>query len=52
MKCGFAPPDGGDVVDVIALVVRRDADVTAFSFANLPAHEQRRLDALVRRLGR
>ena len=52
VKCGFAPPDGGDVVDVIALVVRRDADVTAFSFANLPAHEQRRLDALVRRLGR
>jgi DNA-binding response OmpR family regulator len=52
VKCGFAPPDGGDVVDVIALVVRRDADVTALSFANLPAHEQRRLDALVRRLGR
>jgi CheY-like chemotaxis protein len=52
VKCAFTPGDGGDAVDVISLVVRRDAGTTVLSFVNLPAHEHRRLDELVRRLSR
>jgi DNA-binding response OmpR family regulator len=52
VKCGFTPADGGDAVDVISLVVRRDSTGTVLSFVNLPAHEQRRLGELVRRLSR
>jgi CheY-like chemotaxis protein len=52
VKIGFAPADGGEPVDVISLVVRRDATGTVLSFVNLPAHEHRRLGELVRRLSR
>jgi CheY-like chemotaxis protein len=52
VKVGFTPADGGEPVDVISLVVRRDAADTVLSFVNLPAHEHRRLGELVRRLSR
>ena len=52
VKCGFTPGDDGEPIDVISLVVRRDASGTVFSFINLPAHEHRRLGELVRRLSR
>ena len=49
VKCGFTPADGGEPIDVISIVVRRDATGTVLSFVNLPAHEQRRLGDVVRR---
>jgi len=49
VKCGFTPGDGGEPIDVISIVVRRDASGTVLSFVNLPAHEQRRLGDVVRR---
>ena len=49
VKCGFTPDDGGEPIDVISIVVRRDASGTVLSFVNLPAHEQRRLGDVVRR---
>ena len=52
VKCGFTPGDDGEPIDVISLVVRRDASGTVLSFVNLPAHEHRRLGELVRRLSR
>ncbi len=52
VKCGFTPPDGGEPVDVISIVVRRDTTGTVLSFVNLPSHEQRRLGDIVRRTGR
>ena len=52
VKCRFEPTDGGHALDVISLVVRRDATGTVLSFVNLPAHEHRRLGELVRRLSR
>jgi hypothetical protein len=50
VKCAFTPPDGGEAIDVISLVVRRDPAGAVLSFVNLPEHEQRRLSDLVRRL--
>jgi CheY-like chemotaxis protein len=52
VKCAFTPPDGGEAIDVISLVVRRDPAGAVLSFVNLPEHEQRRLSDLVRRLSR
>lgn len=52
VKSGFTPADEGEPIDVISLVVRRDASGTVLSFVNLPAHEHRRLGELVRRLSR
>jgi CheY-like chemotaxis protein len=52
VKVAFAPADGGEPVDVISLVVRRDAQGIVLGFVNLPAHEHRRLGELVRRLSR
>jgi CheY-like chemotaxis protein len=52
VKCGFTPADGGEPIDVISIVVRRDATGTMLSFVNIPAHEQRRLDEVVRRTSR
>jgi CheY-like chemotaxis protein len=52
VKCGFTPPDDGEPLEVISLVVRRDAAATVLSFVNLPRHEHRRLVELVRRLSR
>jgi CheY-like chemotaxis protein len=52
VKCGFTPADSGEPIDVISIVVRRDATGTVLSFVNLPAHEQRRLGELVRRTSR
>jgi CheY-like chemotaxis protein len=49
VKCGFTPPDGGELIDVISIVVRSDATGTVLSFVNLPAHDQRRLGDVVRR---
>jgi CheY-like chemotaxis protein len=49
VKCSFTPPDGGEPIDVISIVVRRDSTGTVVSFVNLPAHEERRLADLVRR---
>jgi CheY-like chemotaxis protein len=49
VKCGFTPADGGEPIDVISIVVRRDATGTVLSFVNLPAHEQHRLGDVVRR---
>jgi CheY-like chemotaxis protein len=51
VKCGFTP-DGGEPIDVISIVVRRDATGTVLSFVNLPEHEQRRLGDVVRRTSR
>ena len=51
VKCGFTP-DGGEPIDVISIVVRRDGTGTVLSFVNLPEHEQRRLGDVVRRMGR
>jgi DNA-binding response OmpR family regulator len=50
VKCSFAPPDDGHAVDVISLVLRLTADGAALSFVNLPAHENRRLGEIIRRL--
>jgi CheY-like chemotaxis protein len=52
VKARLSVPDGGEPVDVICLVVRSDSTGTVLSFVNLPAHEHRRLDELVRRLSR
>ena len=52
VKCGFSLPDGGEPIDVISIVVRRDPTGTVLSFVNLPAHEQRRLGEIVRRTNR
>ena len=52
VKSRLSVPDGGEPVDVICLVVRSDSTGTVLSFVNLPAHERRRLDELVRRLSR
>ena len=49
VKCAFTPPDGGETVEVISVVVRRDAAGLILSFVNLAAHDQHRLDDLVRR---
>jgi CheY-like chemotaxis protein len=52
VKVGFMPADGGEAVDVISLVVRRDSTGLVLSFVNLPVHEHRRLGELVRHLSR
>jgi CheY-like chemotaxis protein len=52
VKCSFTPADSGQPIDVISIVVRRDATGTVLSFVNLPAHEQRRLGEVVRRTSR
>ena len=52
VKCGFTPPDGGEPIDVISIVVRSDATGTVLSFVNLPAHDQRRLADVVSRMDR
>ena len=52
VKCGFTPADGGELIDVISIVVRRDTTGTVLSFVNLPEHEQRRLGEIVRRTSR
>ena len=52
VKCAFTPADGGEPIDVITLIVRRDSGGTVLSYVNLPAHEHRRLGELVRRLTR
>jgi len=50
VKLLFTPPDGASPVEVISLVVRIDADGTAFSFVHLANAEARRLGELVQRL--
>jgi len=52
VKCNFTPNDGGEVIDVISIIVRRDTTGTVLSFVNLPAHDQRRLGEIVRRTSR
>ena len=51
-KLEFTPPDGGAPIDVLALVVRVDADGAAFWFLDLMAHDSDRLNTLVDRLQR
>jgi DNA-binding response OmpR family regulator len=51
-KLEFTPPDGGVPIDVLALVVRVEADSAALWFLDLMAHDSDRLDALVARLQR
>lgn len=52
VKCAFTPVDGGEPIDVISIVVRRDATGTVLSFVNLPSHDERRLADVVRRTSR
>jgi CheY-like chemotaxis protein len=52
VKCNFTPPDGGEPIDVISIVVRSDATGVVLSFVNLPAHHHRRLGDVVRRTDR
>ena len=52
VKCAFSLADGGEPIDVISIVVRRDTSGTVLSFVNLPADDQRRLADLVRRTSR
>jgi hypothetical protein len=52
VKCAFTLPDGGEPIDVISIVGRRDTTGTVLAFVNLPDHEQRRLADFVRRTSR
>jgi DNA-binding response OmpR family regulator len=52
IKCSFTPPDDGEPVDVISLVLRVEPDGVVLSFVNLPGHEGRRLGEIVRRRAR
>lgn len=49
-KLSFTPPDGGDAIHVMSLLVRHDYDGYAFYFVNLTGGEFQRLSALSERL--
>lgn len=48
----FTPPDGGDALTVVGVLVREDRDGYAFSFVDLADAQVARLAALVERLTR
>ena len=52
VKLAFTPDDGGPRVDVMALLVRSDADGHSFHFVNLPDTEFERLSAVFGRAHR
>jgi DNA-binding response OmpR family regulator len=49
VRLSFAPPDGGPSVDVIALLLRVDADGLVFAFVQLPPAVLERLTEFVER---